>query len=221
MKILSRSARSRFLLLLPFALFTCCILSGETVYAQGDSAPSIVRVEEDWELVVQSPDENSAGPQVGCTISPYADVDFGNATLELNFQSLPQFVAGGIQLQTWQDDNPIDSRKFPKNEVLHHDGEVVQWTQTMRIDSGVVTFEIINGTSETWGTFGGQGYLKSSLSTNLSNLNAYQPNVSVQNSGISFGKNLVTSLTLKRVRVQTSDGTTTEYSNATTVYSAP
>lgn len=193
---------------------------GPMAPAQEDADLSIVAVEEDWELTVKSPDQNSAGPQVTCTISPYANVDFGNATFELNHQSQPQFVAGGIQLQTWADENPIASRKFPKDEVLHHDDEVVTWTQRMQIDdAGVVTFEIVNGASQSWGSFGGQGYLKSSLNTSLSDLNAYHPSNSAANSGVSYGANLVTSLTLKRVRIQWSDGTSSEYSNAITVCS--
>jgi hypothetical protein len=219
MRILSQSARTSIAALSLVSAVACFFGANLAALAQEDADLAIVRVEEDWELVVKSPDENSAGPQVACAISPYADVDYANATFELNHQSLPQFVAGGIQLQTWADENPIDSRKFPKCDVLQHDGEIVKWTQTMRINDGVVTFEIINGTSQTWGTFGGQGYLKSSMTTNLNNLSSYRPSVSVNNSGVSYGANLVTSLTLKKVRVQWSDGTWSESSSDISVYS--
>jgi hypothetical protein len=50
-------------------------------------------------------------------------------------------------------------------------------------------------------------------------LNSYHPSVSVNNSGVSYGANLVTSLTLKKVRVQWSDGTWSESSSNISVYS--
>ena len=43
-------------------------------FAKGD-LPEVVRVEEDWELVVGTPDANSDAPQVTCVISPTGDVD--------------------------------------------------------------------------------------------------------------------------------------------------
>ncbi|MCA9145747.1 MAG: hypothetical protein H6823_25525 [Planctomycetaceae bacterium] len=167
---------------------------------------SVVGIEEDWELVVESPDPNSTAPQVSCTISPLSHVDSIHAAFELNHQSQPEFTAGGLQLQVWNDEQPLSSRKFPNTGVLSHDNEVVRWTQSLTLDDGTLTFEISNGTSTTWGQFGGQGYLKASLSTNLVSLNGYDPAVSVQNSGVAYAGNRVTKLVLKRVRATLSTG---------------
>lgn len=200
--------------ILVLSVCAACCCSDSVLVAQ-----QTVRVEEDWELIVKTPDENSAGPQVLSTISPVGDVNWYHTTFELNHQSLPGFVAGGVQLQAWNDEWSLASRKFPANNVLHHDNEVIRWTQSMRLSKGMLTFEITNGTSDSWGSFGGQGYLKWSISTNLNDLNDYDSSTSAKNSGVSFGANLVKSLVLKKVRLHKSDGSTTENTNSITVYS--
>ena len=200
--------------LLVLSVCAACCCSDSVLFAQ-----QTVRVDEDWELIVKTPDENSAGPQVLSTISPVGNVNWYHATFELNHQSLPDFVAGGVQLQAWNDEWPSASRKFPAHNVLHHDNEVIRWTQSMQLSNGMLTFEITNGTSTTWGNFGGQGYLKWSIGTDLTDLNDYDSSTSVKNSGVSYGANLVKSLVLKKVRLHKSDDTVAENTNAITVHS--
>jgi hypothetical protein len=167
---------------------------------------TVVAIEEDWELVVKSPEPNTTAPQVSCTISPLSHVESIHAAFELNHQNQPEFTPGGLQLQVWNNEEPLISRKFPNAAVLSTDDEVVRWTQGLRLDAGTLTFEITNGTSTTWDSFGGQGYLKASLMTNLENLNGYDPDVSVQNSGVAYAGNRVTTLVLKRVRATLATG---------------
>jgi hypothetical protein len=63
---------------------------------------------------------------------------------------------------------------------------------------------VINGQSQTWGNFGGSngnsGHLTLGINIGLPNLNGYDPNVSLDNSGVSFASNLVVSQTLMAVR---------------------
>lgn len=167
---------------------------------------TVVRIEEDWELIVASPDPNSTAPQVSCTISPLSHVNSVHAAFELNHQSQPEFTAGGLQLQVWNGEHSLSSRKYPVPGVLSADNEAVHWTQSLSLEDGTLTFEITNGTSTTWGNFGGQGYLKASLTTDLQSLNAYDPAISVQNSGVAYAGNRVTRLVLKCVRATLATG---------------
>ena len=84
-------------------------------------------------------------------------------------------------------------------------GERVTWTQTMTLTRGgeaiVLTFEIINGQSTSWGRFGGQGYLRSSVATELQSLNGYNPRLSVLNSSVGYAANRVQSLAIREVRL--------------------
>lgn len=186
--------------------------------AWAQSEPTIVRVEEDWELVIGAPDPDTDAPQVSCAISPTGNLYGWHAALELNQQALPVYVAGGLQLQVWQGDVAASDRRFPNTAVLATPGEVIRWTQSMKLEGGNLTFEVTAGTSTTWGTFGGQGYLKATVATALSNLNGYSPAVSAANSGVSYAANRVQSLTLKRVRYVTSTGQQTEDDTARVVH---
>jgi hypothetical protein len=76
----------------------------------------------------------------------------------------------------------------------------------MSLNGGALTFEIVKGNSVAWGQFGGQGNLKATVSTTLSDLSGYRPEVSTANSGIGFAGNRVQSLTLKAVRLLRSTG---------------
>lgn len=184
----------------------CLLPLVSTAHGIASEPVTVIGIEEDWELVVASPDANSTAPQVSCTISPLSHVSSLHAAFELNHQSQPEFTAGGLQLQVWNDEQPLSSRKFPTSGVLDTDNEVIRWTQSLTLEDGTLTFEITDGTSTTWSNFGGQGYLKASLTTNLENLNGYDPDISVENSGVAYAGNRVTKLVLKRVRATLASG---------------
>lgn len=179
---------------------------------------TVVRVEEEWELVVATPDPNTDAPQVSCVISPEGNVGSVHAAFEVNYQSMPDFVAGGLQLQIWNDEQPLASRKFPNGSVMNQLGETICWTQSVQLADGQLTFEIIQGTSATWGNFGGQGYLKATVPTSLANLNGYSPAVSISNSGVGYAANRVQSLVLRKVRLFTSTGQVLESQPMYSVY---
>jgi len=167
----------------------------------------IVRVEEDWEMVLLTPDTNSVGPQIVCAISPLGSLDSVYATFELNHGSYPKFSGGGLNLQVWNGDSHVSTQTFPNVSVLAKSGETVSWTQSMEVQNDQVVFEIVNGHSATWGDFGGQGNLKAVVISNVSDLNGYSPEVSMASSGVTFASNRVASLTLKSIRAVRADGT--------------
>ena len=170
------------------------------------AAQDIVQVEEEWELVLKDPDSDLTAPQVTCAISPTGDVDGLHATFELNHQSYPYFASGGMRLQVWSGEDNVSSHKTQNDGVMSTAGETVRWTQSMRLHGGSLTFEIKNGTSTTWGEFGGEHGLRTNCSSDLTSLNEYDPDVSVANSGTGYASNRVASLTLKRVRITFDNG---------------
>ena len=180
--------------------------------------PSIVRVEEDWELVVSDPNSYSDAPQVTCAISPVDNVNAVFANFEINHRTLPDFVPGGLQLQAWYGAHPITYRSSPSETSLSQDGETITWTQAMAISDGQLTFQVANGNSTAWGSFGGQDGLTITLYTLLPNLNGYRPETSVANSGIGYAGNRVQSLTLKQIRRFYSTGEQVVDNEPRTVY---
>ena len=213
MKFPSESARRRYVRLGLVLLVSLCFWAGSSDTVRAQSETQVVRVEEDWELVLGTPDADSDAPQVTCVISPVGNVKSVHAAFSVNHQSLPEFVAGGLQLQVWDDELQLGSRKFPNGSVMQQPGETVRWTQCMELVEGTLVFEIRTGTSATWSNFGGQGYLKTAVSSTLANLNGYNPAVSVANSGVGYAGNRVESLVLRSIRLTTSTGEVLE-SNA-------
>jgi hypothetical protein len=177
--------------------FVLALVVGMTAGAHADSPP-VVRVEEDWELVVAEPAADADAPQVVCVISPYTGTSSVHATLELNHSTIPSFTPGGLQLQAW-DNETFLTRNSAEQGEMSTDGETVTWTTKMELRSGRLHFEV-NGASTTWGAFGAAGDLKLSLRSLLPDLAHYSPETSVDQSGVGFGGNRVTSLTLKEVR---------------------
>lgn len=183
-------------LLVPAA--ACVIAWVGAVNAQAPS-PDVYRVEEDWSLVLLMPDANLNGPQVTCVISP-ATVDDAYCAFDVNYHTQPDYSAGGLQMHVWDPNDPMLYCNFPESGMLRTAGENITWTQNMWLSGGVLSFQVTNGHSQTWGGFGGTGNVLLSVNTSLANLNGYDSNVSLANSGVSFATNLVSSLTLEAVR---------------------
>lgn len=183
------------------AALTC--LAGPAFNTSWAGAADVARVEEDWQLIVNQPDAELNGPQVTCVISPLT-ANEAYCAFDVNYHTQPDYVAGGVQMHAWNPSTPIITCDLPVSGVMQQANETVTWTQTMALAGGVLTFGVVNGQSVTWGTFGGESI---AVNTTVANLNSYDPNTSLTNSGVSFASNLVTSLTLMAVRYYAADGT--------------
>ncbi|HVA45394.1 MAG TPA: hypothetical protein VNH11_03320 [Pirellulales bacterium] len=188
------------------ALGWLCLAVGSTLLCGRASAADVARVEEDWQLVVNQPDVDLNGPQVTCVISP-STADVAYCAFDVNYHTQPDYSPGGMQLHAWDPGSPIVTCDLPEAGVMQQANETVTWTQTMSLTEGVLSFAVVNGQSVTWGSFGGGDQTWVSVNTTLANLNGYDPQVSLTNSGVSFASNLVTSLTLTAVRYYAADGT--------------
>jgi hypothetical protein len=187
-------------------------------YVAFADAPAVVRIEEDWELAIGTPSPESDAPQVVCLISPFADTKSYHATFVVNYHENPSYAAGGLQLQTWNGKAPLQSKRAPNQAVLSTTGETIRWTQVMRRTSDGLIFEVLGGSSTTWGAFGNDGSLQAAVGSSPIDLSGYSPALSVKESGVSYGGNRVRSLVLKRIRVYGSSGLLAEDDNPRTVY---
>jgi hypothetical protein len=187
-----------------FAVLLC------TASAEAQSPVKVVRVVESWQLVVSQPDPSLDAPQVTSVISPVGHLDSLYAAFEVNHQSQPAFVGGGMQLQLWNGETPLVSKKHKEGQKLAHDNETISWVHDMYLKDGVLYFQVRNGASTTWGNFGGPLSTAASVATTLEDLNGYSPLVGVENSGVGYAGNRVTSLKLMSVKVYTSDGQVVE-----------
>jgi hypothetical protein len=158
-------------------------------------------VQEDWQLVVGTPDIIGVGPQITTSMSPVSDDSTPFVAFDLYYREYPNFQPGGMQLQTWSGNNVLGTSSHGSAQ-FQTPNETITWTQDMSVDaSGNVTYRILNGKSTTWGSFGGQNKkLTVNFSTSVGSLSGYSPSTTVTNSGVSYESNYVTQLSLVQVR---------------------
>jgi hypothetical protein len=176
--------------------------------AAADDLP-IVRVEEDWRVEVGTPAPEDHAPQIVTVLSPVGNLEREHSVFEMNHTTYPDYAPGGMQLQCWRRDWLSGYGSTPHQQRLYHANEVVLFTSSMQIDDDVLEFRIKNGTSLTWSTFGGNGYLKTRYNTTLENLDSYSPDVSVANSRVAFASHRVRKLVLSRIRYYSQEGLVT------------
>jgi hypothetical protein len=180
----------------------------------------IVRVEEDWKLVVGEPDTATVSPQVTCTMSPVGNLDSHYAVFDVNLRNFPSYEAGGVQLQLWSGGDTVNSVRSNTGVALETAGETITWTQRMTLADGNLSFAIVDGNSTTWGSFGTGSSILLATSSELENLNSYNPAVSVANSGVGYGSNRVGSLLRTAIRVYSAAGLEAQDNSPYVVYEA-
>ncbi|HXT58215.1 MAG TPA: hypothetical protein VN699_06245 [Pirellulales bacterium] len=180
------------------------IAGWQTVPAQNPLS-GVARVEEDWELVVNDPDINDDSPQVTCVIAPL-DLSSGYLAVDVNFHSQPDYSPGGVQMHVWSPNQAMLVANLGATNPLQTENETITWTTSMSLADATLTFAIVNGSSTTWGSFGNDSKLQLSVAAPLTDLAGYSSEVSLDNSGVPYASNRVTSLTLKAVRWYSASG---------------
>ncbi len=185
-----------------FALFSHMAIGDE---------PRILRVEEDWELVVTTPDPLQDSPQISTWMSPSDSIDNEHFGANFNHVQKDDNPGGGFQTRAFDGTAIMDDRVNCNGIKLASNGEILKWTQVMAIIDHELVFAIKDGKSQSWGDFGGRDSLVR-FSSSLSNLNGYSPNKSAEWSGVGFASNRVASLKLAKVRYFTDQGQVIEMS---------
>ena len=181
------------------AAIAAAVLTAPTHSQAGPTEP-VVRVEEDWELVLDEPSDSLTAPQFHTVLSPVGDLESIFAQVTWNYREIPDFAPGGLQIQAWNGETLFREKSFGGNK-LSTTAETITWTQSLETDGSILSFTVTNGQSTTWGTFGYPGQnMKVQGTANLPNLNTYNTDVTVNNSCVSFGSNRVISLVVTEVR---------------------
>jgi hypothetical protein len=188
---------------------------------RADGPPDVVKVQEDWELVIGDADTLLEAPQVVCTMAPRPADDSVYSLFELNHQNLPSYQSGGLQLQVWSGEELLGYKDDERSALLGQAGEVITWTQEMSTQHCGLKFRVLNGNSGTWGEFAPDGALAVDGGQGADDLNGYSPDFSVSRSGVSYGAKRVQSFTLKRVRLYSAQGLIAEDDTPRSVQLAP
>lgn len=177
-------------------------------------AQDVVRIEEDWELQVSHPDSQVEAPQVVTTMLPFgADSDI-LFQIDVNHGSSPEYSVGGLQVRICDDTFMLGERRLKEGLVLDQSEETVSWTTVVNKTAYGFNFGLVNGSSSSWGSFGGSGSFTwiSYASAEAFNLANYSHLDSLANSGVTFARNRVVRLRLKNVRVFYGNGTSSNVS---------
>lgn len=184
-----------------WALAALIAAFGGTAEADGP----YVRIEQDWELILNTPDLSFPSPQIVIPMKSWPGSS-KTALFLVNHHDYPAFAAGGGQIQIWNGDT-LQSTKSFAGPTLIRDGERVTWTQYLERKDGKLHFGLSAVEGEAWGTntadtLGGPV----AMSDSISNFTAYESPYSTENAEISFGDERVHSLKLVEVRKHRSDG---------------
>jgi len=190
--------------LLVFGLF---VSLGVTPCMAGQGT-DITKVDEYWELDLNTPNSANSAPQLTFLISPTGTTNSVYAVFVVNQRD---GEVGGLQLQLWNGTTRLATTTFSDTSSLASAGEKVQWITEMTVNNGTLTVAIKNLSSDTWGNYGtNQTALSASTATSLSNFNSYDLNVSAANSGVDFGDTRVGKLILKKVVTVTGNQKSTD-----------
>lgn len=189
---------------LPLA-FACFTSSLHTAGAQ-----AIQKIEEDWTLAVHEPDSANHSPQVNLFVSPRDTDGTKYFQLQLNHAADDTFSGGGFQLVAIERETVVEAVRSDSRTAIFASSDRVVWTQRMEVCNGQYSFSIVSGTSGAWGNFGGSKYSVRLPADPSLTLDRYNPRQSFEAADISFGRNRVASLTLHRVRLYFSDGSSKE-----------
>jgi hypothetical protein len=172
---------------------------------QQPAGPAPDKIEEDWQVVLATPDPDATGPQLTTCMSPVSDNSTPFVAFDLNYCDYPSFSPGGLQIKVYSGQNVADSSSSG-SAVFDTPCETITWTQRMQLSTGnQISYQVNNGQSTTWGQFGyGQGLGSVGYNTSVSDLSGYNPATSVAKSGAGWESNNVVSMTLVRVRYYSS-----------------
>jgi hypothetical protein len=191
----------------------------------GETGPErrLIWVEEDWVLFVLKPDSLKDSPQISTQMLPYRSQSNTFGQFHLNFRETSPPQGGGLEVQLWLDGQRAGEQRIDAGR-LSTDNETIRWTQGIGVRNGAFLFRVRNGTSTSFGRFGGwRSRLRAwapAQTEEWASLD-YDPADSVKHSGITLGKNRVHALKLMEVRRFYSDGTIDTDANPKVVHEQP
>jgi hypothetical protein len=172
---------------------------GIAASAAAQSASSVTRIEEDWEMDVVFAKDDLGAPQIATLMSP----DSSNSayfTFEINCTTLPEPQDGGLQVHAWVGDESYDFKNPPTDNTLDRSREIITWTQVMELQDGMLVFSIKNFRSRSLGNYLDDSLLEVAMPSSMENLSSYQVEHSVDEAGVPYAMNRVNSMVLRSVR---------------------
>ena len=173
------------------------------VYADG---PTIWKVEEEWELVINEPEDNTNSPQVTFFVTPSAGEGTTYFQLQMNYEADQDYSAGGFHVAAVRDETIRDEARSQNQSLISIDDDVIRWTSVTAVVNNKLLFAVKDGHCSSWGDFGGPEYLVEMPERSIDDLSNYSYAQSVASVDIGFGGNRVSSVKLRKVHLYDSNG---------------
>ena len=147
-------------------------IAGSLVFllaAQAAGQSQIVQIEEHWELVIGEPDAPVSAPQATMVMSPNGNLDGQYFLFTINHRNVPSYEPGGLQVQLWNGEEAVNTESWG-GATLDQTNDTIRWVERLSVDDGTLNFQVVDGSSQAWGGFGGGDSLSLSTPTELENL---------------------------------------------------
>lgn len=168
---------------------------------------TLVRVEEDWVALIGEPDTATSSPQIMNFISPIQSTEGVFGLVQVNHRGSPEFQDGGLQVQGWVGSSMSGSADASKSSKLYRNADNLRYTVAMEKVSNGIKFQLLNGSSRTWGRFAWTP-VSVVVAVNEPSLEDYSPEFSVANTNVNLGAHRVELLYLTATRFKYSDDST-------------
>lgn len=169
-----------------------------TTYAD-DSERRLVRIEEDWVALIAEPDPSTSSPQILNVIAPSQSTTGVFGLIQVNHRDQPTFNEGGLQVQVRRGSGLIGAAQSNRTATLSRTNDSLKYTVAMQLTETGIRFELLNGTSRTWGRFA-QSPVAVTVTDGESTLEDYTPEFSTENTCVNLGAHRVELLYLNTIR---------------------
>ena len=168
-------------------LVLCGNLSGQKSLA---AEPTVYKVEEDWELVVNQPDASSNSPQITFFTSPSHLLEDSYFQLQMNYHAADDYSSGGFHVASVSDDQTVDDARSMTRKNLATNDDLIRWTSVMAVIDNRALFAGRDGYGREWGSFGGPDYLVLMVPSPVPDLSNYRYQESMKSVDLGYRRNI-------------------------------
>lgn len=176
-----------------------------TITSADEGGRRLLRVEEDWVALIAEPDPSTSSPQILNVISPSQSTSGVFGLIQVNHRDQPTFNEGGLQVQVRRGSELIGTAQSNRTATLSRSNDSLKYTVAMQITETGIRFELLNGTSRTWGRFA-QSPVTVMTTDQEPTLENYSPEFSTENTCVNLGAHRVELLYLDTTRQTFDDG---------------
>ena len=165
----------------------------------------LMRVEIDWEIRIKNPNDLTSSPQISLIISAFPHLNSWHGELLVNsHRTAGETGMGGIGTQLWNGLTRSTSTHSRAGEVLAQTTETLKITQSFGMEGEVIWCRHVATESMTWGTVPGFGGGMSG--SQLPHINDFDLQTTIDESGVTAGRNRVEYIRIKKVRFYYNSG---------------